>query len=260
MPRIRTYYPDHILVPGDPGGDVTPFYEFDPNDYASTAELLAASSNPSPAFCSLATGELREDGSTGGVLRQTLPGTTGVESHVNYDLTIPGASAGTTAEVWVEFWQRYTGWEAPSDDKTFFISPNTGARWETHYGLFGTRVYGGPSGMSGDYFIVSDDNIQFNIDTELWDGQWHRIRLYCRAGSSSNAAFYWATDDTIHISDTVTEIYSPFRDGENISLTMGPYFATMRLRANCDPGGTNPICDWGALRIYNEDPGWSWSI
>lgn len=237
-------------------GDTGCFWE-ERWDYASTAEMIAANTNDfSLGMVSLESGTLH-DGTEGNFMRATLRGD-GTEDETNFDLSIPGAAADTTNENWVEFYLRFDdAWSGTSDDKTFFVFPETGSRWEIHYGL-NTRIYGGPSGAPGDFFVVSEDGAPLDLEN-VWDGEWHRHRLYLRISSASGAAdgaFYWWFDDLALVSDEAVDLLRG-EDGENIDTTptADSYFTSVRLGANTDPMGSG-VRDWGRICVYTDDPGW----
>lgn len=245
-------------APSD-AGSATPCFWEERWDYADTAAMIAANTNTfSLGTVSLETGTL-PDGSTGNFMRATLRGD-GTEDDTNFDLDIPGAAAGVTDEIWVEFYLRFDdAWSGTSDDKTFFVFPpeGMGSRWEIHYGL-GTRVYGGPSGAPGDFFVVSEDGSPLDLE-DVWDGQWHRHRLYLRISSASgvaDGAFYWWFDDAALVSDTVADLLRG-EDGEAIDTTptADSYFSSVRLGANADPVGSG-VRDWGPVCVHTTDPGW----
>ncbi len=242
--------------PGDPPPAATPFWEHN-WDYASTQEMINANTNSySLGEVSLESGTLF-DGSTGNFMRAHLRGD-GSEDETNYDMNIPGAGAGVTDEVWIEIWVRFDdNWYGTSDDKTLFVWPARGSRWEIHYGL-GQRVYGGPSSMPGDFFIVSDDGNRLDVE-DVWDGQWHRHRLHLRASSSqgaSDGAFEWWFDDQELVTANQPALYgSRTGEGLNTGSSYDTHFTSMRLGANADPRGSGQR-DWGRIRIWTSNPGW----
>ena len=249
-----------VNITGGGGGGVTPFFEWDPNDYSTTQQLIDANTNGSSlGDVQLVTGQTLHDGSTGNVMRSTYTGD-GTTDDCNYDLSIGGGS-GLTEEFWIEFYLRFNAaWSINSDDKTFFFNPQTGSRWEIHYGLFGTRVYGGPSANPNDFAVVSDGGVGEplnDLDNDLWDGNWHRHRVHGRYGTGTSGAFWWWIDDEVLLSDSVEALFG-WGDGEGINTGDGNWLNTVRLGANADPtGGANAYRDWGELKIYTSDPGWA---
>ena len=242
----------------DGGGGTAPSCWYEQNwSYPDTAAMIAANTNTfSLGTVSLETGELH-DGTTGPFMRATLRGD-GTEDHTNYDLDLPGAGAGVSEELWVEFYLRFNeAWSIVSDDKTFFIFPpdGGGTRWEIHFA--NGRIWGGPSGSPGDFFVVAEDGAPLS-SAAIWDGQWHRNRLYLRINSAqgvADGAFYWWLDDQVLL-DASTLDAVRMEDGESFDTgTFDTYFAAVRLGANADPTGSG-VRDWGRLCIYNQDPGW----
>lgn len=244
------------VLSSDPNAGVSPIFEWNPNDYNTTQELIDANTNDfNLGPVSLVDGETLFDGSTGKVMRSFYDGD-GSSSDCNYDLTLPGALTEFWLEIDVRFNAAWTmdGVVQP-DDKTFFFNPQTGSRWEIHYGL-GARIYGGPSANPSDFAVVSDGGAGEplnDLNNDVWNGQWIRIRLKGRYGAAG--AFWWIHDDLVLISDTVQALYG-WGDGEPIDTGDGNYLNFVRLGANANPnGGLNAYRDWGRLRLFDQDPG-----
>lgn len=248
---VDTVIPPDTTIPPNPdppSGDV--HFVRDWNDYSSTAEMIAANTNGfSLGEVELVTGQTLPDGSSGNVMRSWYRGNG--EQDANYDIAFPPAQ-----ELWIELWIRFDpSWGGTSDDKTFFLWPHNGSRWEIHYGL-GQRIYGGPSGMPGDFFIASDDGIRLDVD-DVWDGEWQRIRLHVKADNPGT--FAWWHGDQELVGPNIPSMWSnDYFGGEGINTGMsGPdVFHGMRLGANADPQG-DVYRDWGPIRMYTEDPGWN---
>ena len=236
------------------------WFSWDWTRFNSTQEMRAAAGYCCGGTVTLESGTL-PDGSQGKFMRAHLRGD-GTEDHTDYDIYLPPGAR----EIWLEFWLRFDdNWTTRSDDKTFFLYSNSqGARrWELHYGPDrGNYSYAGV-GASATEWIVSSVDIQpvrLNVPSRVWDGQWHRHRIYARMSSSSTAsdgALYWWFDDTVLLSATVGDVWNPSKKGEGVRTTNQPsdYFHSIRLGANADPQGSG-IRDWGPIRIWTTNPGW----
>lgn len=247
----------------------SPAYEQQWN-YANTSAAIAASMGTPAGTCTLMTEGGIPTSTTDKFMRTQYPGN-GTEGSVNLDYLL-GLGSGTR-EAWFELWIRFDdAWGATSDDKTWFVFSNGDGnrRWEIHYGSWANQagtagsIYGAAG--NGAWGATVSSLPDFSAPqygalslSDVWDGDWHRHRLYLRMNTQgqSDGAFYWWFDDKVLISDQVQGVSWEPKYGTNVGAgnLSADYFHSMRLGANADPDGSG-IRDWGPIRIYTTNPGW----
>lgn len=232
-----------------------PWFSWDWTRFNSLSEMRSAAHFCCNGTVSLESGAL-PDGSSGKFMRAHLRGN-GTEDVTDYDIRLPSGAR----EIWMEFWLRFDPrWRIRSDDKTLFLfsDANGGRRWELHYGAWGTRTYAA-IGHGAKEFIVSDSEPGQWPVVSIWDGQWHRHRIYARMASSSTAtdgALYWWVGNNVLLSNTkAASVAGGTGNGIRTGNQPSDFFHSIRLGANADPTGSG-VRDWGPIRVWTTNPGW----
>jgi uncharacterized protein YjdB len=154
-------------------------------------------------------------------------------------------------ELWGEFWVKFSpnwtskapaSWNCASnpDYKFIFFGTLPSSRFsiKNDYAGLGTRWDPTAPGQ-GD----GDNNFQFN---NFHDGQWHRVRMHAKVASGgANGIHEVWLDDVL--------VYS--RTGITTLNQTSIYLVNLGNNLNQGPGHVQTL-HWGAIRLYNQNPGW----
>lgn len=179
-----------------------------------------------------------------------------------FDITFPAANAVRPREIWQETWIKFspdwrTNWNKPGnpDHKTFqwYDQDETGSkRWSLKFGVFGGAIQ---ASATASYFLGVDGPSpvqQLDLPSEMWDGEWHRVRVHLSMGSGngSDGIYRLMIDGNTLASDFAanTSAHGP-----------NDYFRKTALGRNL-----NQVPDiemevyYGQTRVWISDPGWNW--
>ncbi|MEX1258883.1 MAG: Ig-like domain-containing protein [Gemmatimonadota bacterium] len=194
------------------------------------------------------------DGSTGRFVRSRYPGNGG-DGTAGVAVSPTLATTDRPREIWGEVYFRVpSDWSIKSDDKTLFVMED----WRNVPGSF----YGGGegevwrwaiylrnnSGYGGPYFQLVGFENQSNLTSQMFTGQWVRLRYHFKMASNMTA-----TDGIYEVWVGDRKVTS--RVGIRTDSHEAAFFRVHALGVNADPNGSAER-DWGRLRIYASTPGW----
>jgi hypothetical protein len=163
----------------------------------------------------------------------------------------------THKEVWVEVWVRFSanfttlGSGANNPDYKFmFIGNNENVgRWQIKNGTYGSAWSPNHAGGNNDTYLTANAG----NGGMFWDGQWHRVRWHAKSSttiSSADGAFEWWLDDV--------KPYYPANINTNAGAVPESGLWVLQTGINMNkPVLEAMTLDWGAIRIYNTNPGWT---
>lgn len=164
-------------------------------------------------------------------------------------------------EVWVEFAARFSanfetvaagcGGSSNPDFKFVFVRTLPDSRFSWKNGTNGTHWDPTPpTHGDGTYNYIDPDGL-------LWDGQWHLYRLHCKNSSDQFTADgrMRGMIDGVEKFDLANIVVYNNSGGGAITDLYG-----LKMYGNMNQG-PDEICtvDMGLVRLYNSDPGWSWT-
>jgi uncharacterized protein YjdB len=168
----------------------------------------------------------------------------------------------TERELWIETWIKFDdNWEIgppnPNypeangnvDHKTFFlweIGDGQWRRWEFKIGPNWNDCVAsaGDHSVMYSYWTFPDSRGKCQADRDVWDGQWHRVRLHAKQGAGDGRFRIW-WDDALVI------------DRGNLDTQSTHPFAGITFGGNRNQGTNHPMSFYyGPARLYRADPGW----
>ncbi|MFC1648655.1 hypothetical protein ACFL1B_04310 [Nanoarchaeota archaeon] len=163
----------------------------------------------------------------------------------------PWPGPQTSREIWQEtyikfdsHWKTDFGGSGNPDHKTFFFfGPNSVPRWELKFGVYGGSLVC----FSSDEGIPPTTNNP-NHDTEVWDGEWHQVRVHIDMGSGgSTSAYEMWFDGVKRCGSTSLPTYLP----------SSYYWEKISLGRNLNQQATPDQKVWyGKTSVWTQDPGW----
>lgn len=278
-----------VDVVADPGGPPSEWFQ-EAWDYTSTANMQAnpngwfeadSESHPTYTDIELDTGLTTPWGGTK-ALKITFNDMTGfgcdVEVTAGKNIKLPLGDIDQPREMWTEFYLKYTPtWKVSFscgsyDHKTLFITqkrtPITelNYRWRFSVGNDPSAdppiVYNDPaSGVTGWLSVPPNSTNEADYigsDTELWDGNWHRCRLYMKLATAYGVADakikVWVND--VLVRDIST--YQSAGDADGGARPMiQEYFQRFALSRNMNERPEQTQSIWfGRIMVYTTDPSW----
>jgi hypothetical protein len=231
-------------------------------DWQGFASLPSNSSAPGIHYASNAsiqTGALF-DGSQGRFVRAQYPGGGG-DGTATVALDPSQAVQDRPREIWGEVYVRVgSDWQIKTDDKTLFVMedwryvPRTAGvddgagegevwRWAIY---LRSGSWGGPYG--GPYYRLAYFENPPNMESDIFTGQWVRMRFHFKMASSRTA-----TDGIYEVWLNDRRVTS--RVGIRTDSDPQAFFRVLALGANADPYGSGAR-DWGRVRLFTGNPGW----
>lgn len=170
-------------------------------------------------------------------------------SRTMVEWTFPDAAGRDMDHVWIQMWIRFSTspqWSEPSagGQKTIFLDAANYSRIaEMRWSNFVLHARAWNNGSPRGLAALGVDNRTFSFD-----GEWHEVRLERRIGRG-DGIIRFKVDDLL-VADSVNADFPGDRTAN--------YFASMSLGETS--GNTCHLCyiDWGEIRVYTSDPGWSW--
>lgn len=193
---------------------------------------------------------------TGNVVRTIYPTPPNNEAHTGVDLLATRARIDMPREMWVEIYIRFhEDWWSNTDDKfIFLIEDHSQAGGEREQNVWrvtplNSRWYAGAGATPWGRFINVQDYEGAPTPAEMWNGEWNRLRIHARMSSTPTTE-----DGAIHVwwNDNLFLEQTDYPTGSAAQA----HFGNIAMGRNSGPIGT-PIRDWGRVRIWIEDPGWT---
>lgn len=230
-------------------------------DYADTTAMLAGiaeDSSTGAGGISLLTGLT---GTPGGFTKaqrsQWLASGSGTDHQIGATLSMGSwADTNQPREIWMEIYTRWSAdwqstgpYEGGGDGmKHLFIFDQdqiSSGRWEAFTQIDGTSLvllFAGEYGTSGSGTVVPG-----GIETALFDGTWKLTRFH---GKMDNSSGVWEA--------MIDGNYVSFGTGGDTDRASDKYFKYIALGRNINRGvNQDQELDWGPVRVYITDPGWS---
>ena len=174
-------------------------------------------------------------------------------------------------EVWAEFYIRWSSNFTtdnsacyPNDHKLIFgdTEADQSGRWAFYVGSDGkphtvmVERPLGPNGFLGAYYLNKNSSGNQLWASDLWDGQWHVVRLHYRNStttSSNDGAMQVWVDGTLWHDERGFNTMKPASDGGGPEFLRGFSFCH---NEDDGPPGVDMYLWWGSVKVWAANPGW----
>jgi hypothetical protein len=240
-----------VTVTSPGGGDPPSGVWFEEDwDYSSTSDMLGQSHLTAYEYGARPVLETGLSTPWGGSKAFKVPMTPSSYSG-GIDVVFPKAGVSTSREIWQETyikfssnWKTDFGGSGNPDHKTFFwMDRESSVRWELKFGVYGSSLVCFSSAEGTPRTTNSP-----NLDTEVWDGEWHQVRVHVDMGSGGNTAAYEMWFDGVK------------RCGSTSlqALSQSIYWNKTSLGRNLNQRPNQNQTVWyGRTRVWISDPGWN---